>query len=120
MNPEPSHLSASQSLYNEALDTINGDRRQSYGEVHTSFARVSRVWSSILGHEVTPHQVCLCMIGLKVCREANSHKRDNLVDLAGYTGLLEELHQPDPQTEEEIPMVSYPVPPLSADKEPPF
>ena len=31
-----------------------------------------------------PHLVALCMAGLKVSREVNGHKRDNLVDGVDY------------------------------------
>ena len=39
---------------------------------------------AILGIEVTPKQVGLCMVGVKISREVHEHKRDNLVDGAGY------------------------------------
>lgn len=42
------------------------------------------MWGAILGVEVTPVQVGLCMIALKISRECNMHKRDNLTDIAGY------------------------------------
>ena len=42
------------------------------------------MWSAILGQEVTPAQVGLCMIAVKVSRECHKPKRDNLVDIAGY------------------------------------
>lgn len=68
---------------------INGPRRDSYGDANESFGRVAAVWSAILKHPVTPAQVALCMAGLKLCREANAHHRDNLVDLCGYVALIE-------------------------------
>lgn len=79
------------SLFKEATALITGPRRESYGPVRESFERDALVWSQILGVEVTPRQVALCMIGLKLLREANKASRDNRVDLAGYTALLEEL-----------------------------
>jgi hypothetical protein len=38
------------------------------------------------------------MIGLKLLRESNSHSRDNLVDIAGYTALLEQIESSSPAT----------------------
>lgn len=78
-------------ILQEAAEILKGDRREAYGGVHQSFSNLARMWSLILGHEVAPSQVCLCMIGLKITRELNSHKRDNLVDLAGYSKLLSML-----------------------------
>jgi hypothetical protein len=78
-------------LFAEAQALISGARRDDYGAVEKSFKRIAQAWSAVLGVDVTPQQVCLCMIGLKVCREANGHKHDSLVDICGYTGLLAQL-----------------------------
>lgn len=79
-------------LFDEANQLIGGDRKDSYGDVAVSFAGYAKVASAILGVDVTPEQGCLLMLGLKICREAHAHKHDNLVDVCGYAGLLEELH----------------------------
>ncbi len=78
-------------ILEEAKVIINGARREEYGSVTESFGKLAKMWSLILDYEVTPSQVCLCMIGLKITRELNMHKRDNLVDLAGYSKLLSML-----------------------------
>ncbi len=75
-------------ILQEAAEILSGDRRDSYGDVDESFNKLAKMWSLILGAPVTRSQVCLCMIGLKITREMNCHKRDNLVDLAGYSKLL--------------------------------
>jgi hypothetical protein len=47
------------------------------------------MWGAILGiPDVSPRLVALCLIGLKVSREAYQHKRDSLVDIAGYVETL--------------------------------
>lgn len=79
------------SILLEAEEIINGPRRDSYGPVEESFQRVAAVWSAVLKTTITPHQVALCMIGLKLCREANKPARDNLVDICGYAGLAEKV-----------------------------
>ena len=75
----------------EASAVINGPRRESYGSAKASFQRIASVWSAVLGHTVTPEQVALCMIGLKLVRESNKHHRDNIVDVIGYAALLEQI-----------------------------
>ena len=51
--------------------------------------RLSRRWAAILGvDEVTPEQVALCMVAVKISREVHRPKRDNLVDIAGYAATL--------------------------------
>lgn len=75
----------------KANEIINGPRRESYGPVEESFVDLAKVWSIILKTEITPRQFGLCMIALKLLREANKHEIDNLVDIAGYTALTEKV-----------------------------
>ena len=89
------------SVLKEAETVINGDRAESYGSPLLSCSRISAIWTGILDTKVTPEQVCLCMIGLKLAREKNKHQRDNLVDIAGYAGVLENLLK----QKEEVPIV---------------
>lgn len=94
--PPPSPLPHARAIFDEAHKIIGGERRSDYGDARKSFERIALTWSAVLGVTVTPEQVCLCMVGLKICREANGHKRDSLVDICGYTGLLEEMHNATP------------------------
>jgi len=71
-------------ILEEALAITSGDRQQDYGDVHKSFARIAALWSPVLGVSVTPKQVALCMIQLKVSRSITSEKRDTWIDIAGY------------------------------------
>jgi hypothetical protein len=78
-------------IFHEALRIITGPRREAYGPAKESFGRVAAMWSVILKTEVTASQVAQCMIGLKLVRQSNKHDRDNLVDILGYAGLIEEI-----------------------------
>jgi hypothetical protein len=52
-------------------------------------AMVAARWSLTLDHPVTPAQVMLCMIDLKLTRLAHDPThRDSLVDVIGYAALL--------------------------------
>ncbi len=77
----------------EADRLINGDRRADYGGAEESFKAVADGWALIIGAPVTPTQVALCMVWLKVMREVAHDKRDNWVDMAGYAGLGAQLNQ---------------------------
>ncbi len=68
----------------EANRLVHGDRNQDYGSPLDDFTRTAKMWSAILGCEVTPEQVGLCMCAVKISRQCNKPKGDNLVDLAGY------------------------------------
>lgn len=72
------------SILEEASELVNGARQDYYDHPLDNFTRIAKIWSVILGQDVTPEQVGLCMVGMKVARESYVHKRDNLVDGAGY------------------------------------
>lgn len=78
-------------VLDKAKQIINGDRRESYGDVVDGFVSIATGWEVILGASVSARQVALCMIWLKVCRESNKASFDNLVDICGYAALGEEL-----------------------------
>ena len=80
-----------ESICEEATRIVGGDRRQDYGGVRGSFDRIAQGWSGILGAPVTGEQVALCMLFLKVIRESHANKRDNRVDMIGYTLCLDQM-----------------------------
>ena len=45
------------------------------------------MWSVIFETDITPNQVALAMIALKITRQMHANKRDNWVDIAGYARL---------------------------------
>jgi hypothetical protein len=73
----------------DAIHVVNGPRQRDYAHPRINFQRIADLWSPVLGIEVTPEPVGLCMIQVKVAREINRHTRDNLVDLIGYTLTLD-------------------------------
>jgi len=75
-----------------ANDAVNGPRQQTYGDPKQNFGLAAVIWSQILGVEVDPDQVALCMIGLKISRltETPNHP-DSWADIAGYAALGAEV-----------------------------
>jgi hypothetical protein len=60
---------------------ILADRGTAYGDAATSMAAVAARWSITLGRPVTPVQVVLCLIDLKLTRlQRNPEHRDLLQD----------------------------------------
>lgn len=72
------------SILTEANNLVHGARNESYGHPLDDFSRTAKIWSAILGIGVSAEQVGLCMIGVKISRQCNAPKRDNMVDAAGY------------------------------------
>lgn len=69
----------------EAQRLVHGERGADYGHPIDDYTRTGRIWGAILGiGDIDPRICCLMMAGVKMSREVNLHKRDNLVDLAGY------------------------------------
>jgi hypothetical protein len=78
-------------ILEEASEIVKGDRAVSYGKAQESFDRIATMWTAILTFEVTPHDVAMCMIALKIARYTVGHQRDSLVDIAGYAQCAEML-----------------------------
>lgn len=76
-------------MLDEAKGLVHGARQAAYGSPKENWARTAAIWSVILGTKVTPRQACLCMIGVKLARQVHAPKRDNLVDIAGYIGVMD-------------------------------
>ena len=75
-------------ILKEASKLVVGDRGDDYGPPIIDFTRTAKMWTGILGaklkEDITPQEIGLCMIALKMSREVHKHKLDNLVDIVGY------------------------------------
>lgn len=68
------------------------ERRDDYGDPAEQFRAIAGRWSITLGTPVTPVQVALCMIDLKLARLAYDPGHvDSLVDVIGYAALMREV-----------------------------
>jgi len=72
-------------ILKEALDITQGDRLEDYGDSTVELNRIATLWSVIFETDITPNQVALAMIALKITRQMHKNKRDNWVDIAGYS-----------------------------------
>jgi hypothetical protein len=91
-------------ILTEANELIFGERQVAYGHPSKNYDTVSKLWTTYL-HEkyknsmgmqmvnVSAEDVCWMMVLLKMARQMNSSKRDNLVDAAGYIALIERLSE---------------------------
>lgn len=87
-------MTIEETVAQEADRIIHGARNGTYGHPLDDMGRTAKMWAVILGiDEVTPEQVALCMMALKISRQVNRHHRDNLVDACGYAGTIEMMHE---------------------------
>ena len=68
------------------------ERRDDYGDAADQFSAIAARWSITLAMPVTPAQVALCMIDLKLARLTYDPRHiDSVVDVIGYAALLREV-----------------------------
>ena len=70
------------------------ERGEQYGDARTNMADTARRWSGVLGVPVTPAQVAVMMIELKLSRLKSGMTGaglDSMTDIAGYAAILAEL-----------------------------
>ena len=77
----------------DAQELVAGARQRDYGTPTENLGRIAAMWTPLLGVEVTPKHVALCMVALKLAREVNTPKRDNIVDGIGYLLIAAEVDE---------------------------
>jgi Domain of unknown function (DUF6378) len=83
----------------EAEKVINGERQDVYGSPEDSFGLIAYYWNIYLNSkgvikedsEIIKSDIAMMMVLFKIAREANQHKRDNVVDAAGYLGIYGDM-----------------------------
>ena len=72
--------------------SVVAERRTIYGDPAASMATVAKRWSITLGRPITPAEVVLCLIDLKLARLGQDPKhQDSILDIAGYAAVLQEV-----------------------------
>ena len=90
------------------------DRQKEYNQTSKveMHSRIAEAWSATLGRMVTPHEVALCMVQLKVIRAAcQPGHEDSYVDACGYMAIAAEImhEEPSPDYSPELPGSRCPV-----------
>ena len=77
----------------DAARTI-AERGRVYGDSAVNMATTARLWSVVLGFDVTPVQCALCLVQLKIARLlVTPDHSDSAVDIAGYAAVLHECQK---------------------------
>lgn len=83
------------SLLAEVDGLIHGERQSQYGSWEQNFQDIADIWNMQLRHKlitpVDPYDVANMMVAVKVARNANIAKHDNLADGAGYLAIAAAL-----------------------------
>ena len=87
-------MSTPAEMFLKHVANVVAERSSQYGDASSKMAAIAARWSATLGREITPAQVVLCLLDLKLVRLAHdpTHE-DSAVDICGYAALLRELMQ---------------------------
>ena len=77
----------------QSTDELVAERGEDYGHPYDDFSKTALMWEAILGIKINPRDVGLCMIAVKMSREINKHKQDNLDDIKGYVKCIEMIEE---------------------------
>ena len=85
-------------LLDETKRIVCGERDRQYGKPEYNFEKIAKLWEYYLVYPISQGDVAMMMILLKVAREGEKHKHDNLVDIAGYAACAAECESRDDQS----------------------
>lgn len=81
-------------ILDTAKEIVTGARQTTYGTPEDSFSTIAGLWGSYLGINVSPSDVAMLMVLLKVARsKGDAGYADNYVDIAGYAACAGELRR---------------------------
>lgn len=87
-SPVSAEDTARVSVLTEAQGLVHGQRNEAYGHPLDDWMRTAAMVSAMLAHKLreplTAEDCALMLCCVKLSRQQNAPKRDNLVDLAGY------------------------------------
>ncbi len=94
--PHSTALGDYANILEEAQAAVYGPRQNDYGHPRDNFQQTADLWNAYFrGDEkplvFTPEDIGVAMILVKVSRQSNSPKRDNLVDIAGYAATVDRV-----------------------------
>lgn len=90
-------------ILEEALRITSVDRRKAYDAATPNHQRIAGAWNWYLASRpdpaepISPKDVAMMMLLLKVAREVNSPRRDNFVDIAGYARCAAQIEGFEPE-----------------------
>ena len=85
-------MSSPAEMFLKHVANVIAERSNQYGDATGNMAAIAARWSATLGREITPAQVVLCLLDLKLARLAHDPTHEySAVDVCGYAALLREL-----------------------------
>ena len=82
-------------ILEQTIRIVTGQRQQDYGDKVVNHQNIADLWSSYLNKKISPHDVAICMLLVKVARLKNRKTKDCYVDMAGYAAIAGEINDTD-------------------------
>ena len=82
-------------ILEQTIRFVTGQRQQDYGDKVVNHRNIADLWSSYLNKKISPHDVAICMLLVKVARLKNRKTKDCYVDMAGYAAIAGEINDTD-------------------------
>ena len=79
----------------QAIKIVRGPRERDYGDKVTNHENIAKLWSAFLDHEISAHNVAICMMLVKVARLKHRPTEDCYLDMAGYAAIAGEINDKD-------------------------
>ena len=64
-----------------------------YGPFNEGMERAAMIASGATGKTITPQDMYMCLVALKLSRQSYNHKEDNLLDAVAYLGSLNNYNE---------------------------
>lgn len=87
-------------MLSKALEIINGERQDKYGEPEDSFKAIAELWHWYMRQQfgdaptLRAHDVAMMMTLFKMARiVGNGYTEDSFVDLCGYAALADDMYK---------------------------
>ncbi len=77
---------------NEIVYLRSEEKERMYGDFHTCMHKTAKIASELSNKELTVIDCYNILIALKLARQSNSHKEDNLLDAIAYMASLNDLN----------------------------
>jgi len=64
------------------------EKKRQYGPMDQGMREAAQIASLLTRKQITARDMYLCMVALKLSREAHSHKDDNILDACAYLAAM--------------------------------
>lgn len=77
-----------ETVLQQAQRLVYGERGEAYGHPREDFGRAAAIFNAISGERLDAADIAYILLAVKLSRQQNKGKRDNLVDAVGYLACL--------------------------------